>query len=189
MASVLATSRGFSCCNKSELICQENLGFSGSISIQKFPNSTSATCAQTQNQRLQQVQMRQSEPQPKLGVNGRAVKMVPTSDVARNRAPSERPKKVNGYANANGASLVKVNPASRTRKASAEELPPLPGLKILPSDEGFGWANENYNSVQRSIDVWSFVLSLRVRVLFDNAKWAYLGGFDEEKQVSFHCSS
>jgi hypothetical protein len=42
---------------------------------------------------------------------------------------------------------------------------------------------DNYNSMQRSIDILSFVLSLRVRVLFDNAKWAYPGGFSEEKQV------
>lgn len=59
----------------------------------------------------------------------------------------------------------------------------LEELKVLPSDEGFSWANENYSSWQRSIDVWSFVLSLRVRVLLDNAKWAYVGGFTEEKQV------
>ncbi|CBI28458.3 unnamed protein product, partial [Vitis vinifera] len=55
-------------------------------------------------------------------------------------------------------------------------------LKVLPSDEGFSWANENYNSWQRSIDVWSFVISLRLRILLDNAKWAYLGGFTEDKQ-------
>ncbi|PWZ37242.1 S-adenosylmethionine carrier 1, chloroplastic/mitochondrial [Zea mays] len=42
---------------------------------------------------------------------------------------------------------------------------------------------DNYNSMQRSIDILSFVLSLRVRVLFDNAKWAYPGGFSEEKQA------
>ncbi|KAA8524878.1 hypothetical protein F0562_011301 [Nyssa sinensis] len=55
-------------------------------------------------------------------------------------------------------------------------------LMVLPSDEGFSWANENYNSIQRSVDVWSFVLSLQVRVLLDNAKWTYLGGFSEDKQ-------
>ena len=39
--------------------------------------------------------------------------------------------------------------------------------------------------LQRSIDIWSSVLPLRVRVLFDNAKWAYPGGFSEEKEVYF----
>ncbi|XP_040383346.1 protein ACTIVITY OF BC1 COMPLEX KINASE 7, chloroplastic-like [Oryza brachyantha] len=55
-------------------------------------------------------------------------------------------------------------------------------LKVFPSDEGFSWAKDNYNSGQSSADIWSFVLSLRIRVLFDNAKWAYAGGFSEENQ-------
>lgn len=32
--------------------------------------------------------------------------------------------------------------------------------------------------------VWSFVISLHICVLVDNAKWAYLGGFAEERQNS-----
>lgn len=87
----------------------------------------------------------------------------------------------------NGTSIVKRDTASalvKTKKTGgSKELPPIEELKVLPSDEGFSWASNNYNSVQRSIDVWSFVLSLRVRVLFDNAKWSYIGGFTEEKQV------
>lgn len=55
-------------------------------------------------------------------------------------------------------------------------------LKVFPSDEGFSWANENYSSFQRSIDVWSFVLSLRLRLLLDTSKWAYAGGFTQDKQ-------
>ncbi|KAI8552199.1 hypothetical protein RHMOL_Rhmol06G0247300 [Rhododendron molle] len=86
----------------------------------------------------------------------------------------------------NGASIIKRDTASALVKikktGGSKELPPIEELKVLPSDEGFSWANNNYNSVQRSIDVWSFVLSLRVRVLFDNAKWSYIGGFTEDKQ-------
>lgn len=87
----------------------------------------------------------------------------------------------------NGTSLVKDSKTSslfKTQKHTRFNDDPFQEeLKILPSDEGFSWAKDNYNSVQRSIDIWSFVLSLRVRVLFDNAKWAYPGGFSEEKQV------
>lgn len=86
----------------------------------------------------------------------------------------------------NGTSLVKGSKMSslvKTEKHTRFNNDPFQEeLKVLPSDEGFSWAKDNYNSVQRSIDIWSFVLSFRVRVLFDNAKWAYPGGFSEEKQ-------
>ena len=94
----------------------------------------------------------------------------------------------------NGANLVRrqpSTPAAPLRKPKVRDYkqldPPVEELKVLPSDEGFSWANENYNSLKRSADVWSFVLSLRVRVLLDNAKWAYLGGFTEDKQVGCCC--
>jgi disease resistance protein RPM1 len=115
--------------------------------------------------------------------------MVPATEVVKKKTISEnKVETVNGSKKVvNGASLVRrdTTPAlTKTMKPeSSKELPPLEELKVLPSDEGFSWANENYNSWQRSIDVWSFVLSLRVRVLLDNAKWAYVGGFTEEKQV------
>ncbi|KAB2022121.1 hypothetical protein ES319_D07G187000v1 [Gossypium barbadense] len=137
-----------------------------------------------------QVEMQQTEPTPKVGINGRAVKMVPASEVVKRQAPAARKvEQVNGVKqviNGNGASIVRRKnspslvkmPISRVSK----DLPPLEELKILPSDENFSWANENYSSLQRSIDVWSFVISLRVRVLLDNAKWAYAGGFTEDKQ-------
>ncbi|PPS00952.1 hypothetical protein GOBAR_AA19712 [Gossypium barbadense] len=137
-----------------------------------------------------QVEMQQTEPTPKVGINGRAVKMVPASEVVKRQAPAARKvEQVNGVKqviNGNGASIVRRKnspslvkmPISRVSK----DLPPLEELKILPSDENFSWANENYSSLQRSIDVWSFIISLRVRVLLDNAKWAYAGGFTEDKQ-------
>lgn len=90
---------------------------------------------------------------------------------------------INGVSKINGASLVKRNPSlAIVQTPKVDKLPPIEDLKILPSDEGFSWASENYNSVQRTIDVWSFVLQLRVRVLLDNAKWGYLRGFTEDKQ-------
>lgn len=56
-------------------------------------------------------------------------------------------------------------------------------LRVLPSDEGFSWAKEDYSATKRQIDVWSFVLTLRSRVWFLDTKWTYVGGFTEEKQV------
>lgn len=128
----------------------------------------------------------------KVGVNGRPTKMERTTGVRKGKSPpvaktSEKingaTRNVNGVRKVNGVSLIKRDTAPSLMKSStSKELPPIEELKVLPSDEGFSWANENYNSFQRSVDVWTFVLSLRVRVLFDNAKWSYLGGFTEDKQ-------
>ncbi|KAL0307258.1 UNVERIFIED_CONTAM: protein ACTIVITY OF BC1 COMPLEX kinase, chloroplastic [Sesamum radiatum] len=136
--------------------------------------------------------MQQTELPTKVGTNGRATKMLPATEVKKRISPSisttdnvnGSPKNVNGVRVVNGGrSLVKRDPAPPLSKTStAKELPPIEDLKVLPSDEGFSWANENYNSVQRTIDVWSFVLSLRVRIFLDNAKWTYVGGFSEDKQ-------
>ncbi|KAI3695358.1 hypothetical protein L1987_78354 [Smallanthus sonchifolius] len=124
----------------------------------------------------------------KLGMKGQPITMVPTSEVVNNKTVSkQRAGIVNGSTQTvNGTSLVKreISPPL-VKSAKVKEFtgfPPSEELRVLPSDETFSWANDNYNSVQRSIDVWSFVLSLRVRVLFDNAKWAYPGGFTEENQ-------
>ncbi|KAK9691243.1 hypothetical protein RND81_09G184600 [Saponaria officinalis] len=145
-----------------------------------------------------------------LGGNGRSRKMVPASEVMKNIRNSSvngtgkvvngvngNKKVINGVNNVvngvngtkqaiNGVSIVKKETVSPMVKRlivpKDEGLPPLEEPRVLPSDTGFSWANDNYNSVQRSVDVWSFVLTLRVRVLLENAKWAYVGGFDEEKQ-------
>lgn len=167
------------------------LSFSGSIS-NNFVTLERQICSlpMTGKSFRFQVEMQQTEPTPKVGINGRAVKMVPASEVVKRQAPATRKvEQVNGVKqviNGNGASIVRRKnspslvkmPISRVSK----DLPPLEELKILPSDENFSWANENYSSLQRSIDVWSFIISLRVRVLLDNAKWAYAGGFTEDKQ-------
>lgn len=137
-----------------------------------------------------QVIMRRSDSPGRLGTNGRAVKMVPASEVIKRNAPNgnNRVEMANGSKQVlNGASIVKTKPTLSLVKTpkvrGTKQFPPVDELKVLPSDEGFSWANENYSSWQRNIDVWSFVLSLRVRVLLDNAKWAYLGGISEDKQV------
>ncbi|KAI3465543.1 hypothetical protein Pfo_022206 [Paulownia fortunei] len=138
-----------------------------------------------------QVNMQQRELPAKLDRNGRVIKMVPTTEIRKRMTPSistseivnGSAKNVNGVRVVNGGSLVKKDPAPPLSKSSRlKELPPIEGLKVLPSDEGFTWANENYNFMQRTIDVWSSVISLRVRVLLDNAKWTYIGGFTQEKQ-------
>ncbi|KAK8916960.1 hypothetical protein KSP39_PZI023086 [Platanthera zijinensis] len=134
----------------------------------------------------------------KLGTNGRARKMVSTEELMKSKTASiPKNGSVNGKVSAsvvdvsrrveNGAGLAKSNDildvAKTERKWVADDLYPVDVLKVLPSDENFKWANENYNAWQRTIDIWSFVLSLRIRVLFDSEKWAYLNGFTEEKQA------
>lgn len=184
-------------CNNIESVNQrrslDNLGFTSSISSHKLSKNERSTSDKLKSGKFRRfvVEMRQTEmPPSKLGNNGRAVKMVPATEIAKRKTPSEnKVETVNGSKQAvNGASLVRRDPTpaltKTTKPTISNELPPLEELKVLPSDEGFSWANENYSSWQRSIDVWSFVLSLRVRVLFDNAKWAYPGGFTEEKQIS-----
>ncbi|MED6205335.1 Protein ACTIVITY OF BC1 COMPLEX KINASE 7, chloroplastic [Stylosanthes scabra] len=167
--------------------------FSSSISNPKFPKNKRP---QRENDAypMFQVVMRQTElpaSNSKYGTNGKAVRMVPAGEVVkRNTVSDNKVKTVNGAKqNVNGAATIvkrDVSPplTSTVKSRTSQELPPLEELKVLPSDEGFSWANENYSSWQRSIDVWSFVISLRIRVLLDNAKWAYLGGFAEDKQKS-----
>ncbi|XP_022758910.1 protein ACTIVITY OF BC1 COMPLEX KINASE 7, chloroplastic [Durio zibethinus] len=167
----------------------DTLSFSSSISNQfaKFERQIHNLPMADKSFRFQ-VKMQQTESAPKVGINGRAVKMVPAGEVVKRKAPAtSKVEKVNGVKHVvNGASIIRRDngptlvktPKSRVSK----ELPPLEELKVLPSDENFSWANENYSTLQRTIDVWSFVLSLRIRVLLDNAKWAYLGGFAEDKQ-------
>ncbi|XP_061344109.1 protein ACTIVITY OF BC1 COMPLEX KINASE 7, chloroplastic-like [Gastrolobium bilobum] len=171
----------------------DNLSFSGSISVHKLSKNKRTTCDPSRNNRFHRflVEMRQTElPASKYGTNGKAVKMVPANELVKRKTMSaNKVETVNGSTSkqaVNGASLVRRDstPASTktVKSRTSKELPPLEELKVLPSDEGFSWANENYNSWQRTIDIWSFVISLRIRVLLDNAKWAYVGGLTEEKQ-------
>lgn len=141
--------------------------------------------------------MQQQDLPAKLSRHGKVIKMVPTTEIRKLMLPSSTStsetvngsaKNVNGISMVNGTSLVRKDPTPPLSKSSRpSELEPIEGQKVLPPDEGFSWANENYNTVQRTIDVWSSVISLRVRILLDDAKWTYIGGFTEEKQVgSYH---
>ncbi|XP_020966955.1 uncharacterized protein LOC107619597 isoform X2 [Arachis ipaensis] len=173
-----------------------SFSFSSSISNPKLPKNKRAQRDSSENDAYPRflVVMRQTElpaSNSKYGTNGKAVRMVPSSEVVKRSTLSDnKVKTVNGAKqNVNGAATIvkrDVNPplTKAVKSRTSVELPPLEELKVLPSGEGFSWANENYSSWQRSIDVWSFVLSLRIRVLLDNAKWAYIRGFTEDKQKS-----
>lgn len=200
MASVLASHGCYYCSTELMNVGRtwENLGFSSSILGQspKLERKHHSSCMPISDRSSWfHAEMRNNESPSRLGTNGRAVKMVPASEVMkRKNLPSDRVEFFNGSKQIiNGASIVKSDsgPSPMINKSlkaqESKQLPPAEELKVLPSDEGFSWANENYNSVQRSIDVWSFVISLRIRILLDNAKWAYLGNFSEEKQVCFIC--
>lgn len=162
----------------------ENLSFSGSISVNKLSkNERTRTCdplsaGNNQFHRLL-VKMRQTEmPASKYGTNGKAVRMVGTNELVKRKRMLEN-KVLNGSATSKVVRKNGITGLNKTVKSRRS----LEELKVLATDEGFSWANENYSSWQRSIDVWSFVASLRIRILLDNAKWAYLGDFTEEKQV------
>lgn len=55
-------------------------------------------------------------------------------------------------------------------------------LRVLQSDESFKWARDSYNRRQRTVDTWSFVLTLRAWLYLVDAKWTYVRGFTEDKQ-------
>ncbi|KAI3409538.1 ABC1 domain-containing protein [Psidium guajava] len=192
MAAILASQSCY--CRDTEVMNQgrtnDGLSFSSSISnqITKLERKMCNVNCGNRFYRFQVI-MRRSDSPGRLGTNGRAVKMVPASEVIKRNAPNgnNRVEMANGSKQVlNGASIVKTKPTLSLVKTpkvrGTKQFPPVDELKVLPSDEGFSWANENYSSWQRNIDVWSFVLSLRVRVLLDNAKWAYLGGISEDKQ-------
>ncbi|XP_076909057.1 protein ACTIVITY OF BC1 COMPLEX KINASE 7, chloroplastic-like [Bidens hawaiensis] len=185
MAAILASNSCY--CSDVELVNQGrtpgNLRFSRSVSshkIHRFHIKMQQTESPMKTNTNSQPSKNCTNGQPlKLGSKGQSITMVPTSEVMNNKPTSkQRSETVNG-------SIQVVNWTSLIKSAKVKQpigFPPSEQFKILPSDESFKWANENYNSVQRSIDVWSFVLSLHVRVLFDNAKWTYAGSFTEEKQ-------
>jgi len=169
-----------------------DLCFSRSISLNTFNKIEKSTWNPPRSRHFRiGNELQHNTSPPRLSTNGRAVKMAPINEVVKTKAVSaNKVEKINGKRQAiNGASIIKRSPSppliKRTNVIDSQKLPPLEDLKILPSDEGFSWANENYNSVQRSIDVWSFIVSLRVRVFLENAKWTYAEGFSEDKQVEY----
>ncbi|CAI9772591.1 unnamed protein product [Fraxinus pennsylvanica] len=196
MAAILASNSCY--CRYGELINHDRPGdkMSFSSSLLNHDSFEKYSCHLFKAKKVHKfkVEMQQMESPAKVGVNGRPTKMERTTGVRKGKSPpvakiSEKingtTRNVNGVRKVNGVGLIKRDTApSLMKSTTSKELPPIEGLKVLPSDEGFSWANENYNSFQRSVDVWTFVLSLRVRVLFDNAKLSYLGGFTEDKQRS-----
>lgn len=52
----------------------------------------------------------------------------------------------------------------------------------LRVDESFRWAREDYSKTRRSIDIWTFALTLRVRATLLEQKWSYIGGMTEDKK-------
>lgn len=201
MAAVLASSR----CYQRQLEplnqgrCLEDLSFSGSISNLKFAKFTTAINESSATKKLPRVIAKvQQEQADKFGTNGRATKMVSstnrretkmvsTKDLVKHKDSSHQKSLSvrNSNVMVNGVSLIKRNNMATLSKTEKKEPKLIPVMdEVLPSDEGFSWAKENYNSLQRTIDIWSFVFSFRLRVLFDNEKWAYFEGFTEEKLVS-----
>ncbi|XP_042426895.1 protein ACTIVITY OF BC1 COMPLEX KINASE 7, chloroplastic-like isoform X1 [Zingiber officinale] len=201
MAAVLASCRCYQ--RQLESInqgqCLEDLSFSGSISNLKFAKFTTTIYESSATKKLPRVLAKvQQEQADKFGTNGRPTKMVSNTNRRETKMvstknlvthkDSSRQKSLsmhNSNVMVNGVSLIKRNSTatlSKTEKKDPKVIPDTDELKVLPSDEGFSWAKENYNSLQRTIDIWSFIVSFRLRVLFDNEKWAYFEGFTEEKQ-------
>ncbi|ESR61055.1 hypothetical protein CICLE_v10014453mg [Citrus x clementina] len=176
------------CCHSNHLINQqktmENLSFSSSVSTLER-----LTCKPTITNGLFQflVQMKHTGSPSTLGINGRPVKMVPIGEVlGRHPQLSHNIDTVNGSKQSVNGSVVKRKSSSalvRTPKGKGlKELPPIGELKDTLSHQNFSWSNENYNSLQRSIDIWLFVISFYIRIQLDDTKWTYFGGFMEEKQ-------
>jgi len=181
-------------------IAIDDLTFSRSMSSKRFPQFDRYVTNLPAFPKgfVFRVEMRQTKEPTERVSNGQPIKMAPTSEFMRrtrnstvNKAATVNGTKqiINGGSKVvNGVSIVKRETSPLFRRSTIlkdEGLPPFDEPRVLPTDVGFSWASDTYNSVQRSIDVWSFVISLRVRIFFDNAKWAFAGGFSEEKQVRF----
>jgi hypothetical protein len=52
----------------------------------------------------------------------------------------------------------------------------------LPMDYNYTWSKDNYSTAQRTLDTWSFVLTLRARLFLLDQKWSYPGGQTPEKR-------
>lgn len=51
------------------------------------------------------------------------------------------------------------------------------------SDKDYRWNRENYSQLRRSIDIWTFVLTLLYRLTSYNKAWTYWGGMTDEKRT------
>lgn len=55
------------------------------------------------------------------------------------------------------------------------------GSREYVMDSDFRWAQDDYNNTQRSIEIWAFIIQLRVRLTLMNQKWNYVGGYTDDK--------
>ncbi|KAI7839932.1 hypothetical protein COHA_006326 [Chlorella ohadii] len=53
----------------------------------------------------------------------------------------------------------------------------------LPMDYQYTWAQEDYSRRRRTLDTWSFVLTLRARLWLLDQAWSYPGGMTPEKKA------
>ncbi|RYR14410.1 hypothetical protein Ahy_B04g070965 isoform B [Arachis hypogaea] len=126
-----------------------SFSFSSSISNPKFPKNKREQRDSSENDAYPRflVVMRQTElpaSNSKYGTNGKAVRMVPSSEVVKRSTLSDnKVKTVNGAKqNVNGAATIvkrDVNPplTKAVKSRTSEELPPLEELKVLPSGPTF----------------------------------------------------
>lgn len=59
------------------------------------------------------------------------------------------------------------------------------GSREYVMDSEFRWAQDNYSSTRRTVEIWAFIVRLRVTLTLIDQKWSYVGGFSEEKCASF----
>lgn len=57
------------------------------------------------------------------------------------------------------------------------------GMPAFSMDSDFRWSRDNYNNTQRSIDIWTFIVSLRTKLWLLDQKWSYVGGWTEPKKT------
>ncbi len=60
---------------------------------------------------------------------------------------------------------------------------PLAGMPAVSMDSDFRWSRDNYNNTQRSIDIWTFIISIRTKLWLLDQKWSYVGGFTEARKT------
>ena len=55
------------------------------------------------------------------------------------------------------------------------------GSREFVQDSEFRWSQDTYNSTQRSIEIWAFIIQLRAKLFLLDQKWSYRSGFSEEQ--------
>lgn len=81
------------------------------------------------------------------------------------------------------ASQVAAVVAERADMALTPQQPGSPTLEAqvreIPMDVDFRWAQDSYNSTQRSVDTWVFFAAFRTRLWLLDQKWSYVGGYSD----------